>query len=145
VNTTAAWCDVCQNSQDRGCGALTLAAQEGYSDALSPISLVGAGFLGAGLTLAVVVMSFAALAFLGWLSFGKKSKQRKVPAEDDEVRSRKKLPGWMLNCAGRATNKPECQEFYKDGRHPRSATRFVNVNHHDHSTRMRQGSMKHVY
>lgn len=85
VNTTATWCNVCQNSQDRGCGALTLAAEQARSAALSPISIVGAGFLGAGLTLAVVVLTFATLAFLGLLSFGKKPKKWRLPADDDGV------------------------------------------------------------
>ena len=87
MNTTATWCDVCQNSEDRGCGALALAAQEAYAEALSPISLVGAGFLGAGLTLATVVAALATLVFLGSLSFGWKRKERKMRADDDEVRS----------------------------------------------------------
>jgi prostatic aicd phosphatase len=60
---------------------------------LSPISLVGAGFLGAGLTLAVAIMAFTTLAILGLLSFGKKRKEQKMPAADDEVRSLKKLFG----------------------------------------------------
>ncbi|KAF9220493.1 phosphoglycerate mutase-like protein [Gyrodon lividus] len=89
VNTTADWCSICQNSQDRGCGALTLAAQQGRSAALSPISLVGAGFLGAGLTIVVVALSFAALVFLGLLSLGKVSKRRHGRGEDDEVELQK--------------------------------------------------------
>ncbi|KAF8552757.1 phosphoglycerate mutase-like protein [Imleria badia] len=93
VNTTAAWCDVCQNSQDRGCGALTLAAQQARSAALSPISPVGAGFLGAGLTLAVVILSFATLAFLGLLSFAKKPRKGRMVANDDEVRFQIKSSG----------------------------------------------------
>ncbi|KAF8440957.1 histidine phosphatase superfamily [Boletus edulis BED1] len=88
VNTTAAWCNVCQNSQHRGCGALALAAQQARSAALSPIDPVGAGFLGAGLTLAVVLLSFATLAFLGLLSFGRKPKRRYMLG-DDEVELRK--------------------------------------------------------
>ncbi|KAF9235189.1 histidine phosphatase superfamily [Melanogaster broomeanus] len=89
VNTTADWCNVCQNSQDRGCGALTLAAQQARSAALSPISPVGAGFLGAGLTLAVVAMLLGALAFLRLLSIGKVSRRRYSRGEDDEVELRK--------------------------------------------------------
>ncbi|KIK90471.1 hypothetical protein PAXRUDRAFT_151872 [Paxillus rubicundulus Ve08.2h10] len=86
VNTTANWCSVCQNSQDRGCGALTLAAQQAHSAALSPISPVGAGFLGAGLTLVIVALSLGTLAFLGLLTLGKVSKRRyKGSGEDDEV------------------------------------------------------------
>ncbi|KAG9315539.1 histidine phosphatase superfamily [Chiua virens] len=84
VNTTAAWCNVCQNSQERGCGALTLAAQQGRAAALSPMNLVGAGFLGAGLTLAVVIFSLAALAFLGLLGFGRRSKKWQRPVADDD-------------------------------------------------------------
>ncbi|KAG8214787.1 histidine phosphatase superfamily [Butyriboletus roseoflavus] len=89
VNTTADWCNVCQNSQDRGCGALALAAQQAHSAALSPISLVGAGFLGAGLTLAVAILSVATLAFLRLLSFGKKPRKWQTAAGDDGVELRK--------------------------------------------------------
>ncbi|KAH0832229.1 histidine phosphatase superfamily [Lanmaoa asiatica] len=89
VNTTAAWCNVCQNSQNRGCNALTLAAQQARSAALSPISPVGAGFLGAGLTLAMVILLFGTLAFLGLLSFGRKPRKWQTPVEDDEVELRK--------------------------------------------------------
>ncbi|KAH7885139.1 histidine phosphatase superfamily [Phlebopus sp. FC_14] len=85
VNTTADWCSVCQNSQDRGCGALTLAAEQARSAALSPISPVGAGFLGAGLTLAVLALSLGTLAFLGLLTIGKMPRRRFKGSEDDEV------------------------------------------------------------
>ncbi|KAJ7505571.1 phosphoglycerate mutase-like protein [Mycena galericulata] len=78
INTTAAWCTVCNNTQDRGCGALALAAAQASAAAVSaighhhqPVSPVGAGFLGAGLTLAVALAMFGVLAFLGVLTVGR--------------------------------------------------------------------------
>jgi prostatic aicd phosphatase len=75
VNTTLQWCNVCNQTVDRGCGALLSAA--GSSTGASPahhdkISPVGAGFLGAGLALAVVLMVLGAAFGLGLLSFGKR-------------------------------------------------------------------------
>jgi len=91
VNTTADWCSVCQNPQDRGCGALTLAAQQAHS-AASPISPLGAGFLGAGVTLAVAALSLGTLAFLGLLTLGKVSKRRHVGRSDDDEVELQKSP-----------------------------------------------------
>ncbi|KIJ60291.1 hypothetical protein HYDPIDRAFT_117370 [Hydnomerulius pinastri MD-312] len=91
VNTTADWCNVCQNSQDRGCAALTLAASQARSAALSPISPIGAGFLGAGLTLAVVALSLGTLAFLGLLAIGKVSKRRYGSSDEIELKNDQKL------------------------------------------------------
>ncbi|KAH7913424.1 histidine phosphatase superfamily [Hygrophoropsis aurantiaca] len=75
LNTTAQWCSVCQNTQDRGCAALTLAYDQGHAAAQPRISPVGAGFLGAGLTVAVAALALGTLAFLGLLSVGKFSKR----------------------------------------------------------------------
>ncbi|KAJ7695722.1 phosphoglycerate mutase-like protein [Mycena rosella] len=71
INSTAAWCTVCSNTQDRGCGALALAASKASGGHHQPIGPVGAGFLGAGLTLAVVLAMLAVLAFLGMLTVGR--------------------------------------------------------------------------
>ncbi|KAJ7465302.1 histidine phosphatase superfamily [Mycena latifolia] len=78
INSTAAWCAVCNNQKDRGCGALALAASQASASAAAAnvghhqvISPVGAGFLGAGLTLAVVLAMFGVLAFLGMLAIGR--------------------------------------------------------------------------
>ncbi|OAX39877.1 phosphoglycerate mutase-like protein [Rhizopogon vinicolor AM-OR11-026] len=76
VNTTADWCSICANTQDRGCAALTLATEQGEAAAQPKISPVGAGFLGAGLTLAVVAFMVGTLAFLGVLTVGKFRKRR---------------------------------------------------------------------
>lgn len=71
INTTAAWCSVCANNQDSGCGALALAREQGEAAARPKISLAGAGGLGAGLTLIVVALMGVALAFLGILTINK--------------------------------------------------------------------------
>ena len=77
VNTTLQWCHVCKQNSDRGCAALLGAEANStvpaaaHHDRISP---VGAGFLGAGLTFAVMSMLLAALFLLGWLSFGKGKK-----------------------------------------------------------------------
>ncbi|KAK0228724.1 histidine phosphatase superfamily [Armillaria fumosa] len=81
VNTTADWCKVCGNTEDRGCGALALAASEASAAARvnQRISPVGAGFLGAGLTLAVCLAMLGVLIFLGFLTVGKgRSRQKKT-------------------------------------------------------------------
>lgn len=73
VNDTATWCGVCQNAQDRGCAALAVATAKGAASVHlhQEISPLGAGFLGAGVTLAVVVMMVGVLFFLGMLSIGR--------------------------------------------------------------------------
>ena len=76
VNSTLQWCQVCGQTTARGCGQLLAAANSSapapaaHHDRISP---VGAGFLGAGLTLAVMSMLLAALFLLGLLSFGRKA------------------------------------------------------------------------
>ncbi|KAE9407397.1 phosphoglycerate mutase-like protein [Gymnopus androsaceus JB14] len=73
VNTTADWCTVCSNTQDRGCGAIAAAAsQAAIADRVhQPIGPVGAGFLGAGLTLFVALCMLGMLYFLGALTLGR--------------------------------------------------------------------------
>jgi prostatic aicd phosphatase len=78
VNSTADWCTVCSNTQDRGCGAIAAAAsQAAIADRIhQPISPVGAGFLGAGLTLFVALCMLGMLFFLGVLGFRKGRSRR---------------------------------------------------------------------
>lgn len=76
VNTTLQWCNTCGQTTERGCAAL-LGAQGttvSVSSSHDRISPVGAGFLGAGLAVAVMAMLLALLMFTGWLSFGKKQR-----------------------------------------------------------------------
>ncbi|KAI0034616.1 histidine phosphatase superfamily [Vararia minispora EC-137] len=68
VNTTSQWCSVCDNGVSRGCGVLAAAKASGAThDTISP---VGAGFLGAGLTIAVFLIGLGVLALLGLLTCG---------------------------------------------------------------------------
>lgn len=83
INTTQEWCNVCQNTQDRGCAALAAASASASASALADISSphhrispVGAGFLGAGLTIVVIAMMAGVLAFLGVLTFGRRDRSR---------------------------------------------------------------------
>lgn len=71
INTTATWCSVCDNNQDSGCAALALATEQGEAAARPKISPAGAGVLGAGLTLIVVVLMGFTLAFLGVLTISR--------------------------------------------------------------------------
>lgn len=78
VNTTEEWCKVCGNQKDRGCAAF-------YSSTLQPtdaghrdISAVGAGFVGAGVTIAIFAAALAVLAFLGLLTFGRSNCKRRA-------------------------------------------------------------------
>lgn len=75
VNSTAQWCDVCSNRVDRGCAALEDAKLFGASIAGGrggSVSTLGAGFIGAGVTLAVFATGLCVLYFLGLLVFGRK-------------------------------------------------------------------------
>lgn len=76
INTTLQWCGVCNQTTARGCGDLLapLNASTTASTHHDKISPVGAGFLGAGLTVAVFLMAFGVLFFLGFLSLGGKKK-----------------------------------------------------------------------
>lgn len=86
VNGTEQWCNACANTQDRGCAALTLVAQQAHSAALKPISLVGAGFLGAGVTIVVLGLALGALALLGFLTFRRsRVKGRRLARDDDQL------------------------------------------------------------
>ncbi|KAJ8088244.1 hypothetical protein PM082_022316 [Marasmius tenuissimus] len=69
------WCRICGNEKDRGCAELALAASQASSSHHQTISPVGAGFLGAGLTLFVALAMLGVLFFLGLLTFGRKGKR----------------------------------------------------------------------
>lgn len=76
VNTTADWCSVCATTQDLPCSPLALATAQGEATVRPKISPAGAGVLGAGLTLAVVVLMGITLVFLGLLTIGKFGRRR---------------------------------------------------------------------
>ncbi|KIK59269.1 hypothetical protein GYMLUDRAFT_169798 [Collybiopsis luxurians FD-317 M1] len=95
INSTADWCKVCSNTQDRGCGAIAAAASQAAASQAAaanrvhqPISPVGAGFLGAGLTLFVALCMLGMLFFLGMLSVGRgrRTRQRSASPQSHDVR-----------------------------------------------------------
>jgi prostatic aicd phosphatase len=72
------WCQRCNNTKDRGCANIAInstpaIAIVGSRDKVSP---VGAGFIGASVTLVVMLAALALLSFTGFLSFGRKEKSR---------------------------------------------------------------------
>lgn len=89
INTTLQWCHVCNQNSARGCDALISAQavpQQQHHDRISP---VGAGFLGAGLTIVVSSGLLALALALGFLSAGKKKGRSSVAhhsAEYSDVR-----------------------------------------------------------
>ncbi|KAI6129684.1 histidine phosphatase superfamily [Pisolithus croceorrhizus] len=85
VNGTADWCSVCQNTEVSSCAALTLAAQQARAAALSPISPVGAGFLGAGMTIVLFGVALSSLLFFGLLRLKRPLFTRQKDREDDQV------------------------------------------------------------
>ncbi|KAH8922186.1 phosphoglycerate mutase-like protein [Atractiella rhizophila] len=80
------WCSVCNQTSARGCD-LVRASEGNDSPSISSggkhyaVSPVGAGFIGAGVTLAVVCVAMAALLFLGVLGFGGRKAKTKVSHE----------------------------------------------------------------
>ncbi|TCD62095.1 hypothetical protein EIP91_007470 [Steccherinum ochraceum] len=72
VNTTLQWCNVCNQTSARGCASLLNPVSVGATAHHDRISPVGAGFLGAGLTIVVLSGLIGLLLAVGLLSFGKK-------------------------------------------------------------------------
>ncbi|CAE6470425.1 unnamed protein product [Rhizoctonia solani] len=71
------WCTTCNNWEDRKCNLVAAANTSivvWHRDAVSP---VGAGFIGAGVTIAVFLAALAVLAFMGLLTFGRKSRKER--------------------------------------------------------------------
>ncbi|RPD56153.1 phosphoglycerate mutase-like protein [Lentinus tigrinus ALCF2SS1-7] len=79
INTTLEWCNVCAQTQARGCAALfagngTSSSGHAVTVAHDRISPVGAGLLGAGLTIVVYALPLAVLAYIGLLTCRKKAR-----------------------------------------------------------------------
>ncbi|OCH91096.1 phosphoglycerate mutase-like protein [Obba rivulosa] len=79
INTTLEWCNICAQTTERGCAAL-IAGSTTASTHHDRISPVGAGFLGAGLTIVVMAAAIGVLIFLGVLSTGAGKKHRRAPS-----------------------------------------------------------------
>jgi len=90
-NDLPTWCKVCNNQKDRGCATLTSnSSQIATNTGRHAIGAVGAGFLGAGLTLVVMLAMLAVLSFLGLMTLGRrKAKTNKIQGYDTDSIERK--------------------------------------------------------
>ena len=84
INTTLEWCNACGQTQARGCAALfagngTSSTGHAFSVSHDTISPVGAGFLGAGLTILVYAVGLGLLSYFGLLSLGRKARPASRP------------------------------------------------------------------
>lgn len=68
INNTATWCNVCSNTETRGCQSLAAAKTIGINSVKLPaIGPIGAGLLGAGLALTLAIAIFSVLVLIGIL------------------------------------------------------------------------------
>ncbi|KAG8755225.1 hypothetical protein FRC12_010955 [Ceratobasidium sp. 428] len=76
VDDLETWCTACDNWTDRKCNLVAAAASASASISHhAPVSAVGAGFIGAGVTIAVFLAALGVLAFMGLIVFGRKHKR----------------------------------------------------------------------
>ncbi|EMD39680.1 hypothetical protein CERSUDRAFT_81063 [Gelatoporia subvermispora B] len=80
INDTLTWCNICQQTTERGCAALIAGSSTSASAHHDKISPVGAGFLGAGLTIVVIAAAIGVLIFLGVLTTGAGKARRRGSA-----------------------------------------------------------------
>ncbi|KDR82623.1 hypothetical protein GALMADRAFT_835169 [Galerina marginata CBS 339.88] len=82
---TPTWCHTCNNNQDRGCAAIVSSTPNAvalvHHDRVSP---VGSGFIGACVTLVIMLGVLGMLSFLGLLTFGRKSARRSMNDNDSD-------------------------------------------------------------
>ncbi|KAB5594889.1 hypothetical protein CTheo_1704 [Ceratobasidium theobromae] len=69
IDDLSTWCSTCDNWQDRKCNLVAKPAHH--------VSPLGAGFIGAGVTMAVFLAALGALAFMGLVGFGRKTRAKK--------------------------------------------------------------------
>jgi len=90
INTTLQWCNACSNQQDRGCAAYfqsanTSAASPSTCHSNNKVSNVGAGFIGAGVTLALVAGLMGVAFLLGFLHLGKRRGSGSVASSEGKA------------------------------------------------------------
>ncbi|KLO05866.1 hypothetical protein SCHPADRAFT_709816 [Schizopora paradoxa] len=91
VNTTAEWCVVCANSQDRGCGscdnaATAALASQAANEHHPALSNAAAGVIGAAVTAAVIVIALTLFSMLGFISFGRRRRQESRPSSMEKIK-----------------------------------------------------------
>lgn len=85
IESLSKWCTLCNNKEDRGCDVLNIAATSAVAQSRPAIGSVGAGFLGAGLMLALALAMFGVLLFLGVLTVGPGRSKRKRSTRESEI------------------------------------------------------------
>ncbi|CAE7180550.1 unnamed protein product [Rhizoctonia solani] len=80
------WCTTCSNWKDRKCNLVAAANTSTVVWHMNAVSPVGAGFIGAAVTIAVFLAALAVLAFMGLLTFGRKSRKERsvLPVVDKD-------------------------------------------------------------
>ncbi|CAE6413402.1 unnamed protein product [Rhizoctonia solani] len=73
------WCTTCSNWEDRKCNLVAAANTSTVVWHGGVISPVGAGFIGAGVTIVVFLAALAVLAFMGLLTFGRRKERSLLP------------------------------------------------------------------
>ncbi|CAE6519378.1 unnamed protein product [Rhizoctonia solani] len=64
------WCTTCSNWKDRKCNLVAAANTSVVAWKTNAVSPIGAGFIGAGVTIAVFLAALGVMAFMGLLTFG---------------------------------------------------------------------------
>ncbi len=80
MNTTAQWCVICANSQDRGCGTCdnavaTALASQASIERHPALSNAAAGVVNAAVAAAVILIALILFSMLGCVSFGRMRRQ----------------------------------------------------------------------
>ncbi|KAG8682815.1 hypothetical protein FRC09_016505, partial [Ceratobasidium sp. 395] len=75
VDDLETWCTACDNWTDRKCNLVAAASASASISHRAPVSAVGAGFIGAGVTIVVFLAALGVLAFVGLIAFGRKHKR----------------------------------------------------------------------
>ncbi|KAG8748142.1 hypothetical protein FRC10_008875 [Ceratobasidium sp. 414] len=80
IDDLPTWCESCNNWTDRKCNLVAAAnAASALTTHHHTVSAVGAGFIGAGVTIAVFLAALGVLAFMGLVIFGRKKRAAVVP------------------------------------------------------------------
>ncbi|KAG8716414.1 hypothetical protein FRC11_013397 [Ceratobasidium sp. 423] len=77
IDDLNSWCTTCNNWQDRKCNLVAAANTSVIAWKKDAVSPVGAGFIGAGVTIAVFLAALGVMAFMGLLTFGRKSRRER--------------------------------------------------------------------
>ncbi|CAE6442479.1 unnamed protein product [Rhizoctonia solani] len=77
INDLSDWCTACSNWKDRKCNLIAAANSSTVIYRRIGVSPIGAGFIGAGVTIAVFLAALTAVAFVGLLTFGRRSRKER--------------------------------------------------------------------